>query len=71
MLVTFNIRCDWPGCSSSVMIPNTPNAERTAGWKAENDGRYGLHLCPAHKRKSWANVREAQFEAGPVSHTAR
>jgi hypothetical protein len=64
MLVSVTIRFDWPGCSASVAVPNAPNAEHSAGWKAQGDGRYGLHLCPAHKRKTWASVRKAQFEAG-------
>ena len=71
MLVSLTFRCDWPGCDAAVTVENVPNAEHVAGWKVENDGRYGLHLCPAHKRKTWAAVREAQFEAGPDSQTTR
>jgi len=32
-------------------------------WKAESDGEYSQHLCPAHKRNDWEALRLATFKA--------
>jgi hypothetical protein len=69
MLVSLTVRCDWPGCSAEVSVPNVPQAESKAGWKAENDGRFLLHLCPKLKRHNWLAVREAISDALPRSQS--
>jgi hypothetical protein len=60
------------GCSHSrhdlpfrTLRPDAP------GWKVETEGAYSLHLCPAHRHKSWLAVREAQAAAADGPTTER
>jgi hypothetical protein len=63
MLVTFTIRCDWPGCKATL-TGDTPLAITAARWKAEREALgYCRHLCPEHKRKDWHAVSQEQFGA--------
>ena len=55
------VHCDWPGCKATLTA-DTPVAITAARWKAESDSLgYSRHLCPAHKRKAWHELHEAQF----------
>jgi hypothetical protein len=63
------IACDWPGCQAELSFPFRTLRPDAPGWKVETEGAYSLHLCPAHRHKSWQAVREAQAAAvdGPTT----
>jgi len=61
MLVSLTIRCDWPGCNATLTVAYRAEIAQQHRWKAESDGDYSQHLCPAHKRKDWHEVAMAQF----------
>ena len=46
-----------------MTIEHLPQSIHKAGWKVESEGNYSMHLCPAHKRKSWDALRLEQFKA--------
>jgi len=69
VLTTFTIRCDWPGCTATLTA-ETPVAITKARWTKETDSlAYSLHLCPAHKRHDWFDVRLATFKALGAGHS--
>ena len=63
MLTHLTVRCDWPGCTAVVTVEHLAQSIHKAGWKVESEGNYSMHLCPAHKRKSWDALRLEQFKA--------
>ena len=66
MLTTLTIRCDWPGCQATLTYEFRLLRPHEPGWKTETEGAYSMHLCPAHCRKSWDQVRQAQFAGGQL-----
>ena len=71
MIRSLVIGCDWPGCSAELTFVFRTLRPDVADWKVENDGVYSLHLCPAHNRKSWHAVREAQGTKAVAPDTGR
>ena len=60
MITRVTIRCDWPGCKAILEYECGPLHPTEAGWKTEKpDSAYSMHLCPAHNRKRWSDVRVA------------
>ena len=53
MLVSFTIRCDWPGCKATLTVAYRAEIGQKHRWKAEGESDYSQHLCPAHKRHDW------------------
>ena len=72
MIVSITVKCDYPGCSATKSADYMYRELKSTGWKIEKaDGRMSMFLCPDHKRKSWDDVRAAQFskQAGEAHHT--
>jgi hypothetical protein len=66
MIVSLNIRCDWPGCRERLTYDFGTLRPQAPSWKTETDGVYSLHLCPAHNRKTWDAVRSLSGAAFAV-----
>jgi len=50
-----------------LQVVSPPIRKQRAGWGSEKE----LRLSPAHKRRTWAAVREVQFVAGTASQATR
>lgn len=71
MIQSLTIGCDWPGCRAELSFAFRTLRPDAPGWKAETEGAYSLHLCPAHKHKSWIAVSEAQAAVADGPTTGR
>ena len=71
MIASLTLACDWPGCRERLTYDfRLLQPDPKHGWKTEpNMDAYACHLCPAHKRKSWEEVKAAKAKAGTVQHS--
>jgi len=58
MVIGLSIKCDWRGCKATINLPCEHDAGESQGWKQENYGLFGMHLCPEHRKDNWFKVRE-------------
>lgn len=65
-LETYTVHCDWPDCLRSLHIEVGSDLETiafTQSWRFEDDIHHGLHLCPAHRQRSWQELHQAIADA--------
>ncbi len=69
MIITYTVRCDWPGCDVRETVSHYSGSPRDHRWAARAHGTLDTdHLCPAHRFRTWAELdadRTAYFGDGP------
>ncbi len=65
VIASLTIACDWPGCPEQLTYDfRLLQPDPKHGWKTEpNADAFACHLCPAHKRKGWEEVKAAKVKA--------
>lgn len=63
-LVSYTVRCDWPGCLSAVTVTvHRHGSLLDQYWMSRGMDIYGHHLCPQHRFKTWVELDVAVSEA--------
>lgn len=67
-IITATVKCDWPGCTATIVVgPRAPGELADAGWGDRQPWRDPIwpkwHACPAHTQYSTGNFLEAITEA--------